>query len=239
MLILSLEFIRVMFVFKEFDENILNGLSFDNSIPEARINHGTVLLAWYVSVTSGIKRIVELGAGSAAVSIRLAKDNPSAEVTAVEIDDSLCTVAKNNCILNNLGDNISIIKKDIAGLRDIYKSGYFDMVVSNPPHYLHNGIESPNEVRNKARRLKDKDMSKFVRASGYLLKTRGIFFYVLHPRDLTKWIHTMEEEGMGIHRLRFVYGRHNSQAQLVLIQGRMASTSEVVVEPPIILRQGR
>lgn len=226
-------------MFKEFNENIFADFKFDNTLPGARINHGTVLLAWYVSTVRGVKRIAELGAGSGAVSIKLARENQNKEITAFEIDKNLCEVAKINCVLNKIGDNISIVNLDITEVNERYSSGYFDMIVSNPPHYLHSGLESPNEDRNKARRMNDSEVKRFIKASAYLLKTRGIFFFVLHPRDLLKWTRLMEETGMGIHRMRFVYGKSGSQAQLVLLQGRMASSSELVVEPPIILRKGR
>lgn len=226
-------------MFKKFDENVFADLKFDNTLPGARINHGTVLLAWYIRTFRNVKRIAELGAGSGAVSIKLAKENPNREITAFEIDKNLCEVAKTNCIWNKIVDNISIVNLDITGVKEKYSSGYFDMIVSNPPHYIHSGLESPDESRNKARRMNDSEVKKFIKASAYLLKTRGIFFFVLHPRDLLKWTRIMESTGMGIHRLRFVYGKSETQAQLVLLQGRMASSSDLIVEPPVVLRKGR
>lgn len=228
----------VIEVFKEFDDSVFEGLSFDYSSKDARINHATVLLAWYCDLPKGTKKVLELGTGSGAIAIYLAKKY-DVEVTAIDVDEELIEIARKNATANNVMNKVEFMWLSSAGAPEKFPAGSFDVVVSNPPHFAHEGVESPFQRRNSSRRLTIEGIKEFARTTGRLLKSRGAFFFILHPRDLTRWLGAFEMNDLGIHRLRFVFGTANKQSQLVLVRGRKNSTSEVVVEPPIILRKGR
>ena len=51
------------------------------------------------------------------------------------------------------------------------------MVVSNPPHFLHSGVESPDGKRNRARRIDPELAMVFASATSKLLKNRGAFSF--------------------------------------------------------------
>ena len=226
-----------MKVFGDFDPGVLNGLIFDISYPLYRINHGTVLLSWFCKPPGKTRRSLELGSGSGAISIYLAS-RYGITASGIEVDGQLHKVSLENARRNRVEDRVSFFNCSVSDFLTSKRETHhdFDIVVSNPPHYLHPGIESPDSRRNTARRISPGLMNEFVRATGALLKNRGAFFFLVHPRDLTKWIRRMEDERLGIHRIRFAHGKSGGQAQLVLIAGRKNSTSEILVEPPIILR---
>jgi len=230
--------IVVIEVFREFDDSVFEGLSFDYSSKDARINHATVLLAWYCVLPKATKRVLELGTGSGAISIYLARKY-DVEITAIDVDEELIEIAHKNARVNNVTDKVKFMQLSSAMAVEKFSAGSFDVVVSNPPHFAHEGIESPSQRRNSSRRLTIEGIKEFAQATGRLLKSRGAFFFILHPRDLTRWLSAFEMNNLGVHRLRFVFGTANKQSQLVLVKGRKNSTSEVVVEPPIILRKGR
>ncbi|HOI33756.1 MAG: methyltransferase [Mesotoga sp.] len=226
-----------MKVFGDFDPGVLNGLTFDISNPLGRINHGTVLLSWFCKPPGKAHRSLELGSGSGAISIYLAS-RYGIEASGIEVDEQLYKLSLENARRNGVEDRVSFFNCSVVDfLASKHEKHHdFDIVVSNPPHYLHPGIESPDSRRNTARRMSHQLMGEFVGATGELLKNRGAFFFLIHPRDLTKWIRRMEDVRLAIHRIRFVHGKSGGQAQLVLIAGRKNSSSEVLVEPPIILR---
>ncbi len=74
-------------------------------------------------------KIVDLGTGSGAIALALAKELPVSEVLGVDIDQASVGLAKNNAARNNIG-NVSFI------LSSWYTevSGLFDLIVSNPPY---------------------------------------------------------------------------------------------------------
>ena len=225
-------------MFREFDDSVFDGFSFDYSSKDARINHATVLLAWYCDPPKGTKKILELGTGSGAIAIYLAKKY-DVEVTAIDIDEELIRIARKNAQTNGVADKVNFMHLSSAMASRKFLAGSFDVVVSNPPHFAHKGIESPFQRRNASRRMTVEGIKEFAQTTGRLLKNGGAFFFILHPRDITRWLKAFEMNGLGIHGLRFVFGTEHKQSQLVLIKGRKSSTSEVVVEPPIILRKGR
>jgi tRNA1(Val) A37 N6-methylase TrmN6 len=221
--------------FRDFDPTVLDNLVLDISEKRGRINHGTVLLSWYCVPPKKTKRILELGSGCGAISIFLAK-NHGLNVTGIEVDRELYELSLRNSELNKTSDLTAFLNTSVSALKESLSCCSYDMIVSNPPHYLHSGIASPDDRRNLARRASVDLMNEFVETTGFLLKNRGAFFFLLHPRDLTRWIRAFEDAKLAVHRLRFAYGKTDRQAQLVLIGGRKSSSSEIVVEPPIFMR---
>ncbi|MFW6121917.1 MAG: tRNA1(Val) (adenine(37)-N6)-methyltransferase [Petrotogales bacterium] len=223
-------------LFNRFKETFLSDLNLELSYPGARPNHATVLLGWYVKISKKMKRIIELGCGSAIISIYLAS-RYVIEVTAIDKNPYLLEIARKNIENNELKGKINVEHVDIYSVSNRFVSGYFDMVVCNPPHFSHSGLVSSKESRNEWRRLDRKLLTEFAKTTKWLLKNRGVFYYIIHPRDLTDWIKAFEDNKLGIHRIKMVHGREGKQAQLVLMKGRGNSTSEIVIEPPLILRK--
>ncbi|HAA85593.1 MAG TPA: methyltransferase type 11 [Kosmotogaceae bacterium] len=223
--------------FEEFNNRIFDQISLDQTEERARLNHATVLLAWFCKPPAGSSKGAELGAGNAAISMHLARQYQTT-VTAIEIDERLCEIALENVLRNNLGSMIEIVRCDVSNVKEHLSVGAYDFVVCNPPHYLHEGLKSRSPDRNLWRRTDTSTVRSFLSACEWLLKNRGAFFFALHPRDLARWIHSFSEYRLGIHLMRFVHGHPSKQAQLVLLSGRKHSTSEIVVGPPIILKRG-
>ncbi|MCD4652053.1 MAG: peptide chain release factor N(5)-glutamine methyltransferase [Candidatus Cloacimonetes bacterium] len=79
---------------------------------------------WGVKPTS----ILDIGTGSGAIAIALAKCFPQAEVTAVDISTEALKVARRNAGKYNV--DIQFIQSDLFSKSE----GKFDLIVSNPPY---------------------------------------------------------------------------------------------------------
>ena len=79
---------------------------------------------------SGPESILELGTGSGAIALALARALPEARVTAVDRDPGALELAKANARRNQLASRIQIRESDWFSEVD----GRFDWIVSNPPY---------------------------------------------------------------------------------------------------------
>ena len=75
-------------------------------------------------------RILDVGTGSGAIAISLAKLVKDAEVVAVDISPEALAIARKNA--ERLGAKVEFVEVD--ALKDLSALGEFDIIVSNPPY---------------------------------------------------------------------------------------------------------
>jgi release factor glutamine methyltransferase len=76
-------------------------------------------------------RIVDVGTGSGAIALALARELPAAEIYATEISADALEVARANAARHELASRIEFRRADLLSELPL---GYFDFVVSNPPY---------------------------------------------------------------------------------------------------------
>ena len=87
-------------------------------------------------------RILDLGTGSGAIGLALAKNLPNAQVTCVDVSAEALTIAQENARLLNLNSVKFLQSNWFDGLTDLTglttnppaEDGVFDVIVSNPPY---------------------------------------------------------------------------------------------------------
>ncbi len=85
----------------------------------------------WVDVAS-LKRIADLGTGSACIAIALAKAFPDAMIDAIDISAGALEVAAINVERHGVGERLRLLQSDFfADLNDDYR---YDLIVSNPPY---------------------------------------------------------------------------------------------------------
>lgn len=75
-------------------------------------------------------RIVDVGTGSGAIALALARELPS-EITATDISEDALEIARANAARHELGSRIAFHRTDLLSGLPV---GAFDFVVSNPPY---------------------------------------------------------------------------------------------------------
>jgi release factor glutamine methyltransferase len=92
-------------------------------------------------------RIVDVGTGSGAIALALAKEFPSADMYATDISADALEVARANAARHELSSRIKLHQTDLlAGL----PHGEFDFVVSNPPYV---GESEEDQVQLEVRKF--------------------------------------------------------------------------------------
>jgi release factor glutamine methyltransferase len=92
-------------------------------------------------------RIVDIGTGSGAIAVTLAKQHKGARVTATDCSADALAVAKRNAEKHGVSDRIRFLQGDL--LSPFSPVEQFDLIVSNPPYIRHDDIPAlPVGVRD-------------------------------------------------------------------------------------------
>lgn len=84
--------------------------------------------------------ILDIGTGSGAITVSLAKYLVNAKITSVDISNIALEIGKKNAQSNDVDDRITFIKSDL--FTNIDKDMKFDIIVSNPPYIKREVIET-------------------------------------------------------------------------------------------------
>ncbi|MCH5297474.1 MAG: methyltransferase [Ruminococcus sp.] len=180
----------------------------------------TILLADF-SKPTGRKKCVELGTGCGTIPLLWCRHNKTLDITAVEIQKNACELAQKSVDLNSLNDNIKILNSDLKELKGILPSGYYDVVVCNPPYKLSgSGITNPENSKLIARHESECTLDDICQTASSLLQFGGKFFICQRPERLADVMEAMRKFSIEPKTLRLVQQRRNKAPKLFLLEGR-------------------
>lgn len=85
--------------------------------------------------------IIDIGTGSGAITVSLAKYIENSNITSLDISDIPLEVGKINAVNNGVDDRIEFLKSDVfTAIKNTEKK--FDIIVSNPPYIPQKDIET-------------------------------------------------------------------------------------------------
>ena len=194
-----------------------------------------VLLADFVN-TAGRKKGIDLGCASGAIALLLLQKSDKLHMTGLEINPKAAELAEDNMKINSLSERSGIVTGDIRKCRELFKTGSFDLVVSNPPYFpLGSGKLSPDKERAAARGETECNLKDICAAASYLLHTGGSFCLVHKPERLSEVCCAMSGVGIEPKRLRLVCHKAESAPNLILVEGRRGGKPGLKLEPTLIL----
>ena len=145
-------------------------------------------------------RILDVGTGSGAIAVALAKRIKAADVVAVDISDAALQVAAEN--VERHAVNVALVKADALG--DMSHLGEFDIIVSNPPYIPQSDITSmhANVVDyepHTALFVADNDPLIFYRSIAQnglkMLKSGGGLFFEIYEHFAGQMVQMLESLG--------------------------------------------
>ena len=127
------------------------------------------------------KTILDIGTGTGVIALILAQRYPTAQVTALEIDDAACLQASQNVGCSPWLERIRVV---CTSLQD-YQQGedLFDLIVSNPP-YFPGHLTSPDIRRNTALHQDSLTFDELITGVASLLHSDGEFWLILPERQM-------------------------------------------------------
>ena len=145
-------------------------------------------------------RILDIGTGSGAIAIALAKLVKESEVVAIDISNKALEIAERNA--ERLGVKVEFVEADALG--DLSALGEFDVIVSNPPYIPQSDIVDMrknvvNFEPHGALFVPDDDILKFYRATAEnatkMLREGGSLWFEIYEKAGEEVCAMLREKG--------------------------------------------
>lgn len=158
------------------------------------------LVEWVASGAKRGARILDVGTGSGAIAVALAKKVEGAEVVAVDISEKALQIAAENVARHNA--NVTLVKADALG--DMSHLGQFDIIVSNPPYIPQSDIAAMHRnvvdyEPHTALFVADSDPLCFYRSIAQngvkMLRDGGSLYFEIYERFGAQMVKMLEEMG--------------------------------------------
>ena len=180
----------------------------------------SVLLSDFAKNISKGSKIMDLGTGTGILPILLSAKTLNTNFVGVEIQKDVAEMAERSVKFNSLENKIEIINLNILNLKDKYKRGSFDVVVTNPPYKkINTGIVNENDKKLISRHEITASLEDFLEIASYLLKDFGELYIVHRPERLVDILSLMREKNIEPKKIKFVYPNQNKKANMILIRG--------------------
>lgn len=214
-------------------EELLTRYPFYQPVEGYRYSMDALLLAGFVREQRGRRgapiRCLDIGTGSGIITLLLSKRFPGYRYSAVEIQEELCTIARENFALH--GQEVELIQGDY---HDLEGRSCFDLIVSNPP-FFKGGSISRNRSLAIARHEIHASMETLVAKAGTLLAPGG-FLYLIYPAQrLGELMALMEQHRISPFALKTVHPRREMEAEVVLVAGKKGHKGGLSLLSPFIV----
>ena len=155
-------------------------------------------------------RVCDLGTGSAALLLLLARRAEGLSLCGVERDPLSVRTAQENLTQNGLVGEI--LQEDLRN--SSLPPGSFELVVSNPPYFSTGSGKSGGSFRSEEACT----LRELCRTAGRLVKNGGRFALCHRPERLTELLCTLREEGLEPKRLQLCAHSPDHPPFLVLVE---------------------
>ena len=214
--------------------NEMGKLNLTESLDALCIGTDAMLLAAYIK-KNATANAVELGAGSGAISLLVAKREKFRKITAVEIQPELAEICKNNAEGNGFSDTVQTVCADVRSLNAAEYTAT-GVVFANPPYMKNDaGRVSPSSARQASRHEVFGGIREFCACAGKILKTGGRFYTVYRPDRLESLMTSLAEYGFTPKRMTFVSSDEYHEPSVVLTEAVKDGGESLFITPPLFL----
>ena len=156
------------------------------------------------------ERVCDLGTGSGALLLLLARRAEGLTLHGVELDERGALAARENLAANGLDG--AILHGDLRNAP--FEAGAYDLVVSNPPYFP----VAAGRSGGRARSEEDCTLADVCRAAARLLRFGGRFVLCHRPERLCDLLCALREQKLEPKRLQFVAHDPAARPSAVLVE---------------------
>lgn len=188
------------------------------------------------------ERVLDAGAGSAAIALSIASRFPRASVTAVERQPNLAALARRNAERNGVAARLAVIECDLTSpLRELAALGLtphsFTHVIANPPFYdVERSRPCASEDKSAAHRLAGDDLEGWIRFLTNMAAPKATLSLIHRPENLGELLALIGRR-FGALKIAPVFAKPGEPAIRVLVQGLKGSRAPLRLLPGLVLRE--
>lgn len=215
-------------------DDLGNGMRIIQSRDKFAFSTDAVALADFVNLYKG-DRVMDLGAGTGAVSLLMVGRKPLASVTGLELQPQLVDMAQRSAALNDL-THVHFQEGDLRQVQKLFPPGSYDVVVSNPPYQPVGGLlQNQRTAFALARHELACTLEDIVSACAWLVRFRGKVALVHRPERLVDILSLMRKAQLEPKRLQFVFPKPGAVPVIVLVEAQKGARPGLLVMAPKIL----
>ena len=194
----------------------------------------SVLLPNFVTLNKNINKILDIGCGNAPIPLILSTKTKS-KIIGVEIQKEVYDMALESVKINNLENQIKIVNADINDYSKEIETDSFDVVTCNPPFFKYKDTSNinKNDYKTIARHEVKLNLNNIFSIAKKLLKNNGVIAIVHRPDRLIDIITEMKNNNIEPKKIRLVYPKKNSDANILLIEGSKNGKPGMKILPPL------
>ena len=198
----------------------------------------SVLLANFVTLNTGVKKIIDFATGNAPIPMLLTY-RTKALIYGIEYQKCIYELGVESINENKLDDRINLINGDVRNIRELFEQESFDIVTCNPPYFKKGATSNlnDNEVKAIARHEINLTLDDVMKSASYVLKNKGIFAMVHRTERMIEIIETMKKYRIEPKKIQFIYPKVGKNSDLFLIEGIKNGNSGLKMFSPIILHE--
>jgi tRNA1Val (adenine37-N6)-methyltransferase len=179
-------------------------------------------------------RIMDLGTGGGVLPLLIAGQREVQSIYGLEIQPELASMAVRSVYLNGLEAKIHIVEGDLRHPPHILKPNSFDHVITNPPFFqAGQGIISENQALARAKFEIDCTLEDVMKSAARLVRANGKVAIIYPAARLADLLFHAAKVHLSPTRLRPVYPKTGSDANLILLEARPSTKSPLEVLPPL------
>jgi len=204
-----------------------------------RAGSDAVFLAAAVPAQEG-ERVLDVGAGVGVAGLCLLARIPKLHVTAVEIDEGLCGLARENAARNGFTAQFETVAADVTSpgrtlaARGLHHESY-DHVIANPPFYAEGNIRpAPDEARKTAHVMRGDSLSAWVRFFAAMAAPDGMLTLIHRPDCLGELLEQLPGRFGGV-CVYPLFPKRDEPASRIILQGRKGSRAGLSLLPGLVL----
>lgn len=186
----------------------------------------------YLPIQKG--KIVDLCTGNGAIALILSTRS-KADIIGVEIQERLHDMAERSVIVNQLENQIKMIKGNIIDAPELIGKETVDAITCNPPYFASKNTHDYNQNEHLAiaRHEIHCSLEDVIRTCHSLLKNGGKVSIVHRPNRLIDLISLMKAYKLEPKRLQLIYPNKNKEANMLLIEGVKDGKPDLRILPPV------